>query len=66
MSAPSGKPEPAREIARALDAFGRGRYFVVVDGSRRTDLDEVITLTAETKIQFVRVLPLVGGACSAG
>src|SRR5512142_632821 len=51
-----GKPDAAREIARALDAFQKGRYFVVVDGSRRGDLDEVITLTADTKIQFVRVL----------
>jgi hypothetical protein len=49
------------EVARALKAFGDRRYFVVLDGHRLEDLDEVVTLTPATKLQFIRVLPLVGG-----
>lgn len=55
--------DPERETEKALEAFRKQRYFVFVDGSRRDDLDEMIPLTAETKIQFVRVMPLVGGEC---
>ena len=64
-----GTVEPARprevdrdaEVAKALEAFGERRYFVVLDGHRLEDLDEVIALTPASKLQFVRILPLVGG-----
>lgn len=64
-----GTVEPARrreidrhaEVAKALKAFRERRYFVVLDGHRLEDLDGVITLTPATKLQFIRVLPLVGG-----
>lgn len=55
-----------REIERALEAFAERRYFVMIDGRRLSDLEEMVTLTPETKIQFVRILPLVGGTCWAG
>ncbi len=57
--APRVRPE--HEIERALDAFRRGRYFVIVDGERVDDLDTVLTLQPRTTIHFLRVLPLVGG-----
>ena len=50
---------PEHEIERALDAFRQGRY--IVDGERVDDLDTVITLQPRTTIDFLRVLPLVGG-----
>ena len=53
----------AAEVERTLDAFARHRFFVLVDGARVSDLEEVITLTPETKLQFVRLMPLVGGQC---
>ncbi len=56
---PSVRPE--HEIERALDAFRRGRYFVIVDGERVDDLDTVLTLQSRTTIHFLRVVPLVGG-----
>ena len=52
---------PEHEIERALDAFRQGRYFVIVDGEHVDDLDTVITLQPRTTIDFLRVLPLVGG-----
>ena len=52
---------PEHEIERALDAFRQGRYVVIVDGERVDDLDTVITLQPRTTIDFLRVLPLVGG-----
>lgn len=61
--APPRVPEPDEEIERALDAFREGRLFVLVDGSRLDDLDEIVELTPKTRIQFIRILPLVGGRC---
>ncbi len=52
---------PEHEIERALDAFRQGRYFVIVDGERVDNLDTVLTLQPRTTIDFLRVLPLVGG-----
>ncbi|MHB1132337.1 MAG: hypothetical protein ACYC4L_08120 [Chloroflexota bacterium] len=51
----------AAETERALTAFEERRFFVLVNGARVADLDEMLTLTPETKLQFVRILPLVGG-----
>ena len=55
-----------QEIERALSSFTEGRYFVVVDGRRRDNLDEAIELAPTTTIKFIRILPLRGGACSPG
>lgn len=63
MKAPKLKIDPEQEIQRACEAFMERRYFIYIDGTRRGDLEEIITLTPETKIQFVRIMPLVGGVC---
>jgi hypothetical protein len=52
---------PEHEIESALDAFRQGHYFVIVDGERVDDLDTAITLQPRTMIDFLRVLPLIGG-----
>lgn len=51
----------ADEVEKALDAFERGVYMVVVDGHQTDTLDEVLTLTPTSKITFLRLTPLVGG-----
>lgn len=51
------------EIDRALRAFHEQRYFVVVNGARISDLTARVELTPETKIQFIRLMPLAGGQC---
>jgi len=56
-------PSADAEIERALTAFREGRLFIMVDRNRIDDLDAVIELSPKTKIQFIRILPLVGGRC---
>jgi hypothetical protein len=38
-----------------------GDYMVVIDNQRITDLDTVVTLRPDARIEFIRILPLVGG-----
>lgn len=52
---------PETEVKKALAAFKRKTYLIVVDGQQVEDLDEVLTLRANSKITFVRLTPLVGG-----
>jgi hypothetical protein len=50
-----------RQADRAVDAFGRNRFFVLVDHDQVTDLDQPLELTADTDIRFIRLVSLVGG-----
>ena len=50
-----------QEIDRALDACRAGRCIVVVAGEPVTDLDAEITLQLDTRVQFLRLVPLQGG-----
>ncbi len=55
------KPNVEMEIEHALTAFREQRYFVFIDDKRIDDLDEIIELCPQTKIHFLRIMPLVGG-----
>jgi hypothetical protein len=46
---------------RALEAFRRNRFFLLVDNRQITDVEERITLRPETEISFLRLIPLAGG-----
>lgn len=66
--APEGFRMPARrrvdweqQAGRALDAFDRNGFFVLVGGRQVTGLDEVLELTADSDIRFLRLVQLVGG-----
>lgn len=50
-----------KEIKKARDAFKQGAYIIVVDGQQVMGLNEVITLKPDSKINFVRLMPLRGG-----
>jgi hypothetical protein len=50
-----------RQADRALDAFARNGFFVLVDDHQVTGLDERLELTADSDIRFVRLVQLVGG-----
>jgi hypothetical protein len=50
-----------KAFARAVDAFESNGYFVLVDDRQVGSLDDEVELTADTKISFVRLVPLVGG-----
>ena len=50
-----------QQADRAIEAFGRNGFFVLVDDRQVTELDEELELTADSDIRFVRLIQLVGG-----
>ena len=49
------------EIARAQQAFAAREYMIVIDDRRVWEADAVVDVGPETRIEFIRILPLVGG-----
>lgn len=49
------------ETRKARRAFGRGAYYIIVDGRQMEGLDSVVEYTPRTEITFLRAMPLVGG-----
>ncbi len=49
------------QFARALAAFERNGFLVLVDDRQITGLDEKIPLTAQSTVTFLRLVPLIGG-----
>ena len=49
------------QFARAIDAFGRNGFFVLVDDRQAETLDETIMISSSTTVSFVKLTPLVGG-----
>ena len=56
-----GRLQEEAEIDRATQAFEHNRYKMFVDGTEVADLDELCTVREGTTINFVRLVPLVGG-----
>jgi hypothetical protein len=50
-----------RQADVAEEGFQRHAFFVLVDGRQVEDLDEELTLTADSDVRFVKLVPLVGG-----
>ena len=46
---------------RAIEAFQRNGFFILVDDRQVESLDEMIALTPQTQVSFVKLVPLVGG-----
>lgn len=53
--------DTAAATATALEAFADGFYFVFVDDKQVDDLDQTITVSDDTSLLFVRLVPLAGG-----
>jgi hypothetical protein len=51
----------AVEIARAQQAFAARAYMIVVDNQRVLDPHAVLTLQPHSQVEFMKILPLVGG-----
>lgn len=49
------------QYARAIDAFGRNGFFILVNDRQCATLDETIEVSPSTQVSFVKLLPLVGG-----
>lgn len=48
-------------VHNALQAFEDGIYLVVIDENQQTDLDQLVFLTADSQITFIRLTMLSGG-----
>lgn len=49
------------QFQRALDAFGRNGFFVLVGDKQAEDLDQEFEVKVDTEVSFVKLVPLVGG-----
>jgi hypothetical protein len=49
------------QFEKAQDAFARNGFFVLVDDKQAESLDETVTLRHDTRVSFVKLVPLVGG-----
>lgn len=50
-----------KQYARALTAFEGNGFLVFVNDRQITDLDETIHLTPQTRVAFLKLVPLMGG-----
>ena len=48
-------------VGVALEAFEDGIYFVVIDGRQCMSLDEQVAVGADSRVTFLRLVPLAGG-----
>lgn len=53
--------DPQRQYERAVEAFGRNGFIVLVDDRQVDDLDTQVDLRTGSEITFLRLVPLVGG-----
>jgi hypothetical protein len=49
------------QFERALDAFGRNGFFILVGDKQAEDLDQEFEVKVDTEVSFVKLVPLVGG-----
>ena len=49
------------QFEKAIDGFQRNAFILLVDDLQIEDLDQVIPLSPETSVTFVKLIPLVGG-----
>ncbi|MDH3591171.1 MAG: hypothetical protein OER88_04795 [Planctomycetota bacterium] len=50
-----------QQFERAVEAFQKNGFLLLVDNRQATDLDETIELGVDTTVSFVKLVPLVGG-----
>jgi hypothetical protein len=50
-----------RQFDAALEAFLSNRVLILIDDHQATDLDEEIVIEADTKVTFLKLMPLIGG-----
>ena len=49
------------QFERALEAFGRNGFFVLVGDKQAEELDQEFEVKVNTEVSFVKIVPLVGG-----
>ncbi|MFI6939419.1 hypothetical protein ACIBI4_09120 [Streptomyces sp. NPDC050418] len=53
--------DPERQFERAVEAFGRNGFLVLVGDRQIEELDEEIELRLGVEVTFLKLVPLVGG-----
>jgi hypothetical protein len=48
-------------VGVALESFEDGLYFVVIDGRQYESLDEQVVVGEDSRVTFLRLVPLAGG-----
>jgi hypothetical protein len=61
-----GRIDAQHEVQRALMAFERGVYHVLVDGRQIEHLNDRVDVRLGTRVTFLRLMPLAGGASERG
>ena len=49
------------QFEKAIEGFHRNAFILLVDETQIEDLDQIITLSPETSVTFLKLVPLVGG-----
>lgn len=50
-----------QQVTRALNLFENNGYFIFIGEQQMTKLEDKITLSEDTSVEFIRLTPLVGG-----
>lgn len=50
-----------QQYDKALDAFARNGFLILVDNKQAESLDDELTITPESRVMFLKLVPLVGG-----
>jgi len=50
-----------RQFEGAIKSFEANGFFLLVDGKQVESLEEELELTSTSKVQFIKLVPLVGG-----
>ncbi len=53
--------DPAEQVGRALEAFTRNGFLILIDDRQVERLDDVVILGEQTVVTFLKLVPLVGG-----
>ena len=53
--------DPEGQFERAVEAFGRNGFLLLVDDLQVDDLEETIEVGPGTTVTFLKLVPLVGG-----
>jgi hypothetical protein len=53
--------DAGQQSEKALEAFGRNGFLLLVNNKQLTELDEQVVVTPGTQVRFVKLIPLVGG-----
>lgn len=53
--------DAGKEVDRAHKAFAARGFMVVIDDRRVADCDDVLPVSPDSRVEFIKILPMVGG-----